>query len=251
MSRFFFPRAVARGRSLPNVFDPRPRPGSSSLKSSSGRSAGAAEDSTPAPDAAFRNRGARRARSPAEIASQHNVTRCARCEAFPPGAMLGERYRIIGLLGRGGMGEVYRADDLKLGQAVALKFLPKAVSGDESLLGEIEGPPLPLDGVRGRRGPRVPPEEDRTPPGGEVRRDRAPALRRPPRGARKGRPPSRPQAGEHHARRARLRAHHGLRPRRLPRSSLRGERRRSSSNRRVSSGSGESRARLRVSPSMF
>src|SRR5262245_30323213 len=46
---------------------------------------------------------------------------------FTPGTVLAERYCIIGRLGRRGMGEVYRVDDLTLGQSVALKFLPRAV----------------------------------------------------------------------------------------------------------------------------
>ncbi|MGA2148940.1 MAG: serine/threonine-protein kinase [Bryobacteraceae bacterium] len=47
---------------------------------------------------------------------------------FAPGALLAGRYRIVALLGKGGMGEVYRADDLQLDQPVALKLLPESLS---------------------------------------------------------------------------------------------------------------------------
>ncbi len=53
---------------------------------------------------------------------------------FLPGRLVASRYRIIALLGKGGMGEVYRADDLTLGQAVAMKFLPDEAGCDEGLL---------------------------------------------------------------------------------------------------------------------
>jgi serine/threonine protein kinase len=46
-----------------------------------------------------------------------------------PGTRLGA-YEIVGLIGAGGMGEVYRARDTRLDRHVALKVLPEAFASD-------------------------------------------------------------------------------------------------------------------------
>ncbi len=57
--------------------------------------------------------------------------------AIPRGTRIGT-YEIAGLLGTGGMGEVYRAHDTRLGRDVAIKILASRVADDPVLLARIE-----------------------------------------------------------------------------------------------------------------
>src|SRR3954469_7772365 len=77
--------------------------------------------------------------TPSSSISRFNTTSIPDEGRFVPGTLLGGRYRIIGLIGEGGMGEVYRATDLTLGQSVALKFLPEAAAGTTRLLERFHG----------------------------------------------------------------------------------------------------------------
>jgi TolB-like protein/Tfp pilus assembly protein PilF len=54
-----------------------------------------------------------------------------------PGATIGA-YRIISIIGSGGMGEVYRAHDARLGRDVALKILPDELAGNADHRGRFE-----------------------------------------------------------------------------------------------------------------
>ena len=57
--------------------------------------------------------------------------------ALAPGFQLGP-YRIIGPLDAGGMGEVYRARDVRLGREVAVKVLPTALSGEAERIARLQ-----------------------------------------------------------------------------------------------------------------
>src|SRR5512142_1201880 len=57
--------------------------------------------------------------------------------SLQPGTKLGA-YEILGPLGAGGMGEVYRAKDLRLGREVAVKVLPEAVASSPERLARFE-----------------------------------------------------------------------------------------------------------------
>src|SRR2546421_1931024 len=66
------------------------------------------------------------------------VIELPKSERFAAGSIIAGRFKIVRLLGKGGMGEVFEAQDVKLRRQVALKFLPEAVSREPQMLERFE-----------------------------------------------------------------------------------------------------------------
>jgi hypothetical protein len=77
--------------------------------------------------------------SPTTVETQVDRARAPEASEFSAGQKVFERYTLKRIVGRGGMGVVWLADDEKLREQVALKFLPAAIRMDETAFNELLG----------------------------------------------------------------------------------------------------------------
>jgi serine/threonine protein kinase/tetratricopeptide (TPR) repeat protein len=71
-------------------------------------------------------------RAPSPVPISDNSLRLV--QLFPPGTLLGARYRILRILGEGGMGAVYQARDQELDRIIALKVIRPELAGNPAIL---------------------------------------------------------------------------------------------------------------------
>lgn len=72
--------------------------------------------------------------SPEEISVSYTKTLETPKEALPRGTTFANRYEIIEVLGKGGMGKVYKALDKEINEEVAIKFLKPEIAEDKSII---------------------------------------------------------------------------------------------------------------------